>query len=157
MEETVLFTSFLFTIALIFVQVIFRYVLMNSLSWSEELARYVFVWQVWIGAAWAAKLDKHINITAFRDKFPDKAIVFMEVVVMLLWFAFSVFTAYWGCNIVSKIFRMGQKSAALQIPMGIPYLAVPVGSFLMAFRLVERFIRTLPRWKNRWNGKGEDA
>jgi C4-dicarboxylate transporter DctQ subunit len=150
-EETILCISFTVTITLIFAQVIFRYALQSSLSWSEELARYLFVWQVWLGAAWAAKIDKHINITAFKDKFSEKPQVILEVSVMIIWLMFSSFLTYWGSDIVKKIFLMRQKSPALQIPMWIPYLSVPVGNGLMSFRIIQRFIRIFPRWKERWS------
>ena len=47
LEEYILVYSMMFSVALVFVQVIMRYVFSNSLSWSEELARYLFLWQIW--------------------------------------------------------------------------------------------------------------
>lgn len=49
LEAHLLVISLAFTTLLIFVQVVMRYVFNNSLSWSEELARYVFIWQIWLG------------------------------------------------------------------------------------------------------------
>lgn len=49
-EETILVYSYLLVVPLLFVQVVSRYVFNHSLSWSEELARYIFIWQVWLGS-----------------------------------------------------------------------------------------------------------
>ena len=51
-------------------QVIMRYVFHSSLGWSEELARYMFVWLVFIGISYGAKVMRHIKIDAFLYLFP---------------------------------------------------------------------------------------
>ncbi len=50
--------------AVIVAQVFCRYVLNSSLSWSEELARYLFIWMIYIGISYGVKLDKHICVDA---------------------------------------------------------------------------------------------
>ena len=151
LEEYVLAASFVVTIALIFVQVVCRYVLRNSLSWSEELARYIFVWQIWLGAAYAAKIDKHINITVVRERLPQKTQIVLDFLVLAIWLAFSLFMVVRGIDVVNSIFKMKQRSPALQIPMGIPYMAVPVGCALMSFRVAQKIVTSLPGWKKRWS------
>lgn len=42
-------------------QVFMRYVMQNSLSWSEELARYLFIWLIYIGISYGAKIMRHIK------------------------------------------------------------------------------------------------
>ena len=72
LEEYLLIGSFFITVTVIFIQVVARYVFNNSLTWSEEFARYIFVWQIWLGASYAAKINKHINITVAREKMPQR-------------------------------------------------------------------------------------
>ena len=50
-EEYFLVYSLILMVALVFIQVIMRYIFNNSLSWSEELVRYIFIWQIWLGAS----------------------------------------------------------------------------------------------------------
>ena len=61
LEKIVLFSGFAFVIFIVFLQVILRYVFHSSLTWVEELTRYLFVWLTWIAAARAVRDDKHIT------------------------------------------------------------------------------------------------
>ena len=63
-EELILVPSLVFTVILVFSQVVMRYVFQSSLYWSEELARYLFVWQTWLGASLAVREASHIRIEA---------------------------------------------------------------------------------------------
>ena len=56
-EEYLLVGSLAFNVVLVFFQVVMRYVFQNSLSWSEELARYIFLWQTWVGASYAVEAE----------------------------------------------------------------------------------------------------
>ncbi len=55
---------------IIFIQVITRYVFHNSLTWSEELARYLFVWLVYFSVSFTARRQKHIRIDAAINLYP---------------------------------------------------------------------------------------
>ena len=61
-EEYLLVYSLVFNVILVFSQVIMRSIFNLSLSWSEELSRYIFIWQIWLGTSIAIKEDKHINV-----------------------------------------------------------------------------------------------
>ena len=63
LEEYLLVGSLVFSVLLVFLQVVMRTVFKNSLSWSEELARYLFIWQTWLGVSIAFKEDEHIKVT----------------------------------------------------------------------------------------------
>ena len=151
LEEYLLIGSFFVTIAVVFIQVICRHVFHNSLSWSEELARYIFVWQIWLGASYAAMMKKHINITVAREKFPQKVQVVLEILVDVIWFAFAMLMVIKGRELLSHIAKSGQRTPALQISMIYPYMSVPVGCGLMAFRIVENLVRSIPELKVRWH------
>lgn len=156
-EEFFLIPSLMFSVALVFIQVIMRYVFKNSLTWSEELARYLYIWQTWIGISYAARNGSHLRITMIRDRLPEKGKQILELIVTLIWIAFGIFVIVMGAQAVSTIASYGQKSAALQIPMQICYIAIPVGMFLMCVRLVERTVKDFlaNRRKTAEGGKAE--
>ena len=111
---------------LIFVQVIMRYIFNNSLSWSEELARYLFIWMVYLAIGYAAKQRKHIKIDAALWLFPQRIRPYICIVgdiVVLLFSAFIIKTSY---ELFMKIAMLGQKSAAMGIPMPVSYTHLDV-------------------------------
>lgn len=63
LEEYLLIISLVCNVLLVFLQVIMRTVFKNSLTWSEELSRYIFIWQIWLGASTALKYNEHIRVT----------------------------------------------------------------------------------------------
>lgn len=141
LEEIILLPLISFCVLLIFFQVIMRYVMQNSLSWSEELARYMFVWQLWLGSSYAAKNKTHLRITMIRDRLGDKAQKAVDLLVFVVWIAFAAVVTYKGFELAFTIGSYGQKSTALGLPMMYAYLAVPVGSGLMIIRLIENFVK----------------
>jgi TRAP-type C4-dicarboxylate transport system permease small subunit len=135
-EEYLLIASLAFNVALIFFQVVMRYVFHHSLSWSEELARYVFLWQTWLGASYAVKEHRHLRVEILADHIRGRARLVFELFVLFVWFGFSVFLAYEGTSITLFLIDSNQLSAAMQIPISWAYASVPVGCGLMAFRLI---------------------
>ena len=66
-EEIVIVAMFALMVAVIFLQVIMRYVFSNSLSWSEELGKFLFVWITWLGISLGERKGEHIKITMLTD------------------------------------------------------------------------------------------
>ncbi len=147
-EEKFLVYSLMFTTALIFVQIIMRYVVGSSLSWSEELTRYVFLWQIWIGASYAVSARKHLKIDVFVNHFKGNTKRVMLFVSLFLWLFFSAYLAVKGTELVRWVYRQEQLSPAMQIPMALPYMAIPVGGMLMIIKLVYEVKHLLsPGWE----------
>jgi TRAP-type C4-dicarboxylate transport system permease small subunit len=141
LEEIFLIPSLIFSVALIFAQVVMRYVFSNSLSWSEELARYLFVWQIWIGVSYAARNRSHLRITMAKERLGPRSQEALEAIVTMVWIGFALFIAIRGISLVMKTGRFNQKSPALHLPMMYAHLAVPTGCLLMAARLVENAVK----------------
>ncbi len=140
LELYFLLPSLMFSVGLIFLQVVMRR-LGHSLTWSEELARYLYIWQTWIGISYAARNGTHLRITMVKDKLPALGQKILELFVTLVWVGFAVFVIFQGMTAVSTIASFGQRSSALQIPMQFCYMAIPVGMVLMSIRLIEHTIK----------------
>lgn len=137
LEEYILVYSMMFSVALVFLQVIMRYVFSSSLSWSEELARYLFLWQIWLGASYAVKERKHLRIEAVQSMIKSaRGKIRFELVALFLWLVFSIFMVYKGGELVKLLFIRGQVSPAMRVPMAYAYASVPVGCLLMSVRLI---------------------
>ena len=144
LEEYILVYSMMFSVALVFIQVIMRYVFSNSLSWSEELARYLFLWQIWLGASYAVKEHRHLRIEVVQDLIKTrKGKVCFELFAMLLWLGFSLFMVYEGGTLTKLLLQRGQVSPAMRIPMAYAYASVPVGCALMSARLCAEIAKNI--------------
>lgn len=132
---------YLTMIIVIFLQVFFRFVIEASLSWSEELARYIMAYAVFIGAAIAAKEGAHIGINVVVGALPKPFNKYMRVIALFISFIFSVVLVYLSALIVMFLIKTGQKSPAMLIPIWIAYFAVPLGGVLMSIRFLQSTYR----------------
>lgn len=141
------FCSFLMIsmVSIIFIQVLARYVFHNSLSWSEELGRYLFVWMTFFGTALAIRRRAHVALDSLIQIFPSwlyRGIIVLGYMVMLI---FSCVLTYDGF----AMFKLGarQVSAAMQIPMIWVYYALPVSSILIIFYLCKNLLEDIKKWR----------
>ncbi|MCL6611681.1 MAG: TRAP transporter small permease [Peptococcaceae bacterium] len=128
--------SLALTVCVVFLQVIMRYVFNSSLSWSEELTRYVFVWQIWLGASLGVREGKHIRVEIIYRYLKGKKKYAVDLAAIIVWFAFCLFLAVNGTYLVLDLMRKNSLSAAMEIPMYAAYASVPVGSGIMGLRLL---------------------
>ena len=143
-EETFLVGDMLAMTLIIAYQVIMRKVFNNSQTWTEEIARFLFIWQCWIGVAYAARISRHIRVDVLKDLLKSpKAKKALDVICLVCCVLFFGFLGIKGVKVVSKIQKMHQLSPACQIPMWIPYLAVPVGALLASLRFLQQLILLL--------------
>ena len=136
-EEAIVVVLMALMSVLIGVQIFMRYVMGASLSWSEELSRYFFIWATYIGIAYAVRKDAHIRVTMGTDLLSARGQAYVRVLTHIVFGAFALFVMYQGWFMVEKTLRFGQKSASLGIPMGIIYLAPFTGFLLVLLRLIQ--------------------
>ena len=130
-------------VALVFGNVVSRYVFNHSITWAEELSQYFMVWIAFLGAGLAMREGRHVAVELLQDVLPLPARKAMRLAVALAILAFMAVVAVLGFRFAA--FAWSLETPVLQIPLGIPYLAVPVGvtvflaHFLFFFReFVER-------------------
>jgi len=111
-------------------QVFGRYVLGHTPSWSEELARYLMVWLTMLGSAAALRSGGHIAVTTLTDALPPNARRVALVVRDVALVCTCGILAWWGLGFARL--NATQESAGMEIPMSIPYAALPVGAVLIA-------------------------
>lgn len=128
---------------IISMQVFNRYVLQNSLDWSEELGRYLFIWSVYVGCSYALKEDRHLEVTVIRGYVGPKLKKAVLAVAYLLTIAFCVFCLVYGIQMLMFLAGTGQKTPALEIKMYWIFASVPVGMGLMGVRTAIRLWQVL--------------
>lgn len=123
---------------LIAVQVFNRYVLQSSLDWSEELARYLFIWSVYVGCSFATQKDRHLEVTILRFAFGGRLAKPVTLLANICSMVFCACITVWGTQMVQFLIGTGQKTPALEVPMYWIYLCLPLGMGLMTLRTGER-------------------
>ncbi|MEB5471058.1 MULTISPECIES: TRAP transporter small permease [Virgibacillus] len=136
-------------VLVIFLQVVMRYVLGSSLSWSEELARYCFIWSVYIGISYGVKRKRHISVDVLLVMLKERGRLILTILTNCLFIIFATIIIYYGADITIRLLSWGQDSPALQIPMGVVYLAAPVGLGLCIIRLMQDILFTAEKLKNK--------
>ncbi len=125
---------------MVFLQVIFRYVIGEALAFSEELARYMFIWSVAMGTALALRRHSHIGVEIFVERLPVRfrnPVVIVGTLLNLLFFGLLV---WYGFVMVGA--TMDQESAALLLPMGYVYLAIPTSGIVLFFCEIANFLES---------------
>ncbi len=121
-------TAFVMTV-MIFLQVIYRYLLGESLSFSEELARYMFIWSVAMGSALALRTRSHIGVEILVERLPRSLATPAKILACAISLVFYGMLIWYGFEMVGE--TMDQESAALELPMGYVYLAVPLSAIVL--------------------------
>jgi TRAP-type transport system small permease protein len=115
-------------------QVFGRYVLNHSPAWSEELARYLMVWLTFLGSASVLRSGGHLTVTALVDALPPTGQRMLLWIRDLLMMGLCVLMAVQSWRFA--IINLGQETAALEIPMAVPNLALAVGFGLIALQII---------------------
>ena len=123
----------------VFLQVLYRYVLTQPLHWSEELARYLFVWLSILGATLGLQKRGHFGLDFFFRMFPEQAKPCMGFLIHLLMGAVVLVILVQGITLVQKTAL--QESPAMGISMSWAYACLPVGAALMVIHLLVIFLR----------------
>ncbi|MCG8361584.1 MAG: TRAP transporter small permease [Kiloniellales bacterium] len=124
-------------VLLLFAQILSREFFGYSFSWSEELATYMFVWFVFFGASYAARLSAHNRVTFQFKALPKRAVHVIEGIADLFWLAFNVYFVYLSFNFVFFKMNLFWKSQTLGIPMKYVYTILPIAFTLMSIRIIQ--------------------
>lgn len=137
-EELFLVYSLAVMVLVVFIQVIMRYLFNNSLSWSEELVRYLFIWQIWLGASVGIKNNDHIRIEIITKKLGTKQKEGLDILINILLLGFYVFLTVEGFVYLQSVIAKDMTSTGLQIPLAVVYVSLPFGSAIVTIRLLCR-------------------
>jgi TRAP-type C4-dicarboxylate transport system permease small subunit len=125
----------------VFLQVVFRYALGRPLVWSEEMARYLFVWLSILGAALGVQKGGHFSLDFFQRMMPERGKRTLKILVHFLMGAVVVVILFQGITLV-QMTRL-QESPAMSISMAWAYASLPVGAGLMTVHLLAALVKDL--------------
>lgn len=141
-EPTIMAVLLAVIVILIGINVVMRYIFSASLAWSDELARYCFIYLVFAGVGYAIKKESTIKINILETSVPKIAslLVTIQDLVYLLFLGYMIKPA---CSIVAYFGSHPQKSASLQMPMQYLYVSCAIGFGWAIFRMLQKYYRKL--------------
>ena len=114
-----------------FIQVLFRYLFHFSLAWSEELARFFFLWLAALSSAYAFKTKSHFVLRLLVDRFGRRLQNWVSNLVVLLVTLFLL-VFIWK-SIEYTLSMANQIAPSTRMSMAFPYSSVIVGGILMLY------------------------
>lgn len=118
-----------FMTVIIFWQVIARYVVGSSLSWSEELSRFLMIFMVLIGSSLALRDGKLISVEVAQDALKGKAKKWLKVITHVISIVFYVILMVYGLRVAESFGN--QIAPGTRISMYFIYLSLPIGGLLL--------------------------
>ncbi len=115
-------------------QVFTRFVLRNSSSWTEELARFLLIWIGILGASYTLYTRMHLGIDILTYKLKGRKKQFIEIIIYTLVALFAlVIMVIGGFKLMAMTFQLNQISASMGIKIGYIYFVIPLSGILMIF------------------------
>ena len=136
LEVLVIFLLFA-AFAVVFLQVIARYLLGGSQPWMEESGRYFIIWMSFLGSVIALRHRNHMHLDVFEMKFSEKNRYYLNLFLDVLLIAFLCVLFY--SSVIYTINNQSSISTALRISMSWIYLSSCVGTGLMLLFEIELF------------------
>lgn len=144
--ETVLCALMVVIVVVIFAQVVTRYVLHVSLSWSEELARYLLMWLGMLSAAYGFKLRAHFALVFVVNRFSAKVRRVVSILVSILMCALLCVFVFEAVSITYSV--RNQFGPVTGLSKAVPYSSGIVGGVLMLYYV------SLNTWRD-WHTRDE--
>ena len=144
-EDWIAFVLFWSLAFIVFLQFFTRYVLNDSLAWTEEIARYGLMWITFIGGAVVTRKKSHIAVELLSNVMkpgPLRRSLFAMIDILTL--GFLALLAYFSVTIIERMHY--QRMTVFDVPMSVVYGGVGLGCFLMLYRQVRHF------WRNAREG-----
>lgn len=142
-EEGLIVAGLAFMVIMNFANVVSRYFLHSSISYTEELVVIVFVWVTMLGISVGYKRKAHLGMSFITDHLPEKgkdAAILLAGVCSVILIGFMI---YYGTEMVQNQIRFHGKTTALRLPTYFQGLAIPAGGVLMMIRSVQSTVREL--------------
>jgi TRAP-type C4-dicarboxylate transport system permease small subunit len=120
--------------------VVGRYILNRPIGWSEEIAMYLMVWAVFLGAAYTLKEDAHIGVDVLVERLRPGLRKDFRIFHYSVGIVFFSILLYKGIQMVALSIKMNALSMAIDFPLYIAHLSVPVGSVILILQCLNKLL-----------------
>ena len=137
-ERWLMFGFYTHVVAIVFIEVLRRFVFSYSSMWGEETARYAFIYLVWLGAAAAIKDRSHIRIDIIFDVVSEKFKPYLYIFGEFATLFFASIALYYSAEGVLATIKFESVTSGLQVSQAWFTFAVPFGLALLIIRILQR-------------------
>ena len=142
-EEFILSYSVILMAIILVANVVGRTFFKVSLTFAEETSSILTVLLTFAGVSYCARMGRHINMTALFDAVPKggkKTFVFISSIITA---GALFYLAFLSSKYVMTVFNSGRYTSALQIPLWIPYIMLPLGFVFAGIQYLIIFVMNL--------------
>jgi TRAP-type C4-dicarboxylate transport system permease small subunit len=132
--DTLAIATFAGMFACVIAQVVFRYFLGSPLTWSDELARYLFVWCSFLGWIVAARRRTHLGVDVLATRLPARGAAALRLVGAVAAIAFAAVLAFYGVRVMAR--NVDVDTTTLFFTMGAVYAIVPFAAAAVALHAI---------------------
>lgn len=131
-----------------FGNVISRYVLHSSWSFTSEILLIMFVWVIMLGSGIAYKRYEHLSLPVIVDSIPRKWQIIPILISGIVSCVLIVALVFSGYAMVGQQVEFDQATSVLGLPEWIAGLAIPLGAIFVLFRMVESTVRDIGKLRS---------
>lgn len=119
---------------LTFLETFLRYTISYSFPWFQEVANYTLILVTYLGAAIGVKYGTHFSMEAVTEYASDRAAHLLKAAAFFISGLAAVLIVVYGFDQIAQAREFGVRTPAMQIPMYMPYLPIPLLSIPMGLR-----------------------
>jgi TRAP-type C4-dicarboxylate transport system permease small subunit len=134
-------TLILAGVALNFANVVGRYVFSAPIIWAEEVLVFIMVWCVMLGATLVTWEDQHLRMDAVHHLAPPRVRRWLDLLTTVAFLVAGAFVLVQSLRVFVLAARTGQRSVVADLPMVIPFAAIPLSFAIIVGMLVGRLRR----------------
>ncbi|MCF7934704.1 MAG: TRAP transporter small permease [Spirochaetia bacterium] len=139
--EPVMMAVMFYAITLLLtLQVVLRFVFSTGFSWGEEVARFMFVWLMYFGIAYATRNQRHIRVSFLVQRFGDKGHKIVMIISDMIFLIFSLLILLSAIKVCQSIFAYEDMAVTINVSLNVVYGAGVAGFGLIAIRLIQSII-----------------
>ncbi len=123
-------------------QVASRFILGSPSSFTDELARYLMIWVGILGAAYVSGRNMHVAIDVLPKRLNQKMQNRLKLMVRLLIIFFCLGAmVIGGSRLVYITHILDQNSPALQVPLSLVYVVIPISGLLVIYYKISDILK----------------
>ena len=121
--------------------IVARVVMKQPPVWTEELARYLFVWVTFLGATAIYSTGENIVVDLILRIVPPRAVRYLSVFAHVVVGVIALFMVTQGISIIER--TMAQRSSVMQLSFGLIYSAIPISGTILIVHTASATLRAL--------------